>query len=118
MLATFSLAFADTLANRVAGIAPCGLFFLIAALCIYLSRTPVRLAVGSGTVEHRGRRWTVDDSVMLVTRAPWTALRVRIVGPEHTLVCNFRSVENKHFLALWQRWNTASPKTDLPAITT
>lgn len=96
----------------------CGTFLVMILGTSYVANGPMKLSVGSGVVEHRARRWTVDDAVMLVTRTGFFAIRVRLVGAGGELQTHFRSTRDRQFQALWQRWTTAVPRTDLPAMPT
>ncbi len=69
---------------------------------------------GAGYVEHRRRRWTADDSTLLVSgRKPSGPLHVRLAGPAGWLSFSFMSPSDPDFVRLWQRWMHPRPRLEL-----
>ncbi len=93
------------------------LFGLI--LCIVLvklagSLRPANWPVaGPGSLQERGRRWTVEDSTMVISALPRKgSLRAWVVGPAGDMSLLFARPDHPDFVKLWQRWTypQASPE--------
>jgi hypothetical protein len=70
--------------------------------------------VGLGTLTDKQRRWTIDNSVMLVQCKRDTGpLMVTIVGEAGHLMMPFTDEKDMDFVKLWQRWNHPNPRPDL-----
>lgn len=73
--------------------------------------------VGPGYImNHQGnRRWTVDDSCVLLTRrTSMHRLVVEFVGPAGYLKATFENLDDPGFIALWQRWRHPNPRPNSP----
>lgn len=71
---------------------------------------------GMGIVMDRnGRRWTVNDSSMLIRPiANGNGLTVELLGPEGYLLIRLRrGLEDQGFQTLWQRWMHPHPRPEL-----
>ena len=70
---------------------------------------------GVGYIEtHRGRKWTVGDSMLLISATKASGpLYVRLVGPSGRLSWTFMSPSDPDFLRLWQRWMHPRPRLEL-----
>jgi hypothetical protein len=82
----------------------------------YFGNRPVRLSLGSGVVEAQGKRWTVETSMLLVTRNGFMNVRATLIGPLGTLATTYRSPKDPRLQALWAHWTTSVPRMDLPAV--
>ena len=60
------------------------------------------IVAGQGWIEHGTARWTVEDSVILVTGR--STATVRVVGPPGVLTMTLATGRGKDFEALWMRW--------------
>ncbi|MEE8458431.1 MAG: hypothetical protein V3S08_01085 [Phycisphaerales bacterium] len=64
-----------------------------------------------------GRRLTVRDSVMIVTRGPrkWS-VQVFLTGPAGALCWGYPRIDDPQFVRLWQRWGHPNPRLDFDAV--
>jgi hypothetical protein len=70
-------------------------------------RTPP--VVGQGWVERGAKRWTSQDSALLVTRHGLGAMRLMFVGPPGTFQCMLEKGPEGGLLEFWQRWAHPHP---------
>ncbi len=62
------------------------------------------------------RRWTVEDSVLIVramTPSPRTNYQAFLLGPQGMLMIPIAKGTGPAFINLWQRWTTPEPRLDL-----
>lgn len=126
--ATFSMIRSDSLSYLWAIV--CGISFLVlAAMALSwftsvlgerfaaLKTTRGLVRAGPGWVDDRsGRRWTVEDSVMII-RAVSHAKKARyqaiLLGPKGAITIPVGRCDGTAFINLWQRWTTPLPRLDL-----
>jgi hypothetical protein len=72
---------------------------------------------GPGFVDDRnGRRWTVEDSVLIVRElAPHNKplYQAVLLGPQGSIIIPIGRAGGQAFINLWQRWTTPNPRLDL-----
>ncbi len=103
-------------ATPLASCLACGLGISCFVIGSYFGNRPVRLSLGSGVVEAQGKRWTVENSLLLVTRNGFFNVRATLVGPLGTLATTYRSAKDPGLQSLWAHWTTSVPRLDLPAV--
>jgi hypothetical protein len=74
-----------------------------------------KVIAGLGVVEtSRGKRWTVDDAIMIVqTQDGEPPLTVFLTGEAGELKLHFIDEKDPDFIKLWQRWNHPNPRPEL-----
>jgi len=75
------------------------------------SRLPI--AAPGLVVDRKGRRWRVDDSIMLVRPTGPGKFTVSLLGPSGVLDLSFRDTKYQAFRDLWVRWNHPHPRPEL-----
>ncbi len=65
------------------------------------------VVAGQGWIEHGSARWTVKDSIVVVTG--WSSAKVRIVGPPGVLTLTLPTARGREFEAFWMRWMHPAP---------
>ncbi len=77
-----------------------------------------RPVAGPGYVDLLGgRRLTVRDSVMIVTRGPRKrSVQMFLTGPDGQLAWIYRRLDDPQFVRLWQRWAHPNPRLDFDAV--
>ena len=72
---------------------------------------------GPGFADDRnGRRWTVEDSVLIVRElAPHKKplYQAVLLGPQGSIIIPIGRANGQAFINLWQRWTTPNPRLDL-----
>lgn len=72
---------------------------------------------GPGFADDRnGRRWTVEDSVLIVRElAPSKKplYQAVLLGPQGSIIIPIGRADGQAFINLWQRWTTPNPRLDL-----
>ena len=64
-----------------------------------------------------GRRLTVRDSVMIVTRGPRKrSVQMFLTGPAGALCWDYPRIDDPQFVRLWQRWAHPNPRLDFDAV--
>lgn len=74
-----------------------------------------RVTAAPGTIrDNHDRRWTIDDSVMIVqTSNGKPPLFVFVTGPAGVMPLHFTDETDPDFIKLWQRWNHPHPRPEL-----
>lgn len=102
------------------GMAPAGvgMIMMLGVLLVGRRARSVALLAASGAVERMDnhRRWTVEDSVLLLTRGRRDAVRVTLVGPAGVQVVEFPDTADPALRSLWQRWTSRVFRPDLRAM--
>ena len=66
--------------------------------------------------DRNGRRWTVEDSVLIVRElAPSKKplYQAVLLGPQGSIIIPIGRANGQAFINLWQRWTTPNPRLDL-----
>ncbi len=75
------------------------------------------LRAGPGWIDDRnGRRWTIDDSVLIVrqlTPSKKPHYHATLLGPKGTFTLPIARGDGPAFIDLWQRWTTPNPRLEL-----
>ena len=84
---------------------------------LILKTTRGIVRAGPGFVDDRnGRRWTVEDSVLIVRElAPHKKplYQAVLLGPQGSIFIPIGRANGQAFINLWQRWTTPNPRLDL-----
>ena len=107
-----------------AGWSVAGLLIAIGAVALLLQLPFLRdkfrwgegtVIAGLGVVEtSRGKRWTVNDAIMIVqAQNGEPPLTVCFTGESGELVLQFIDERDPDFIKLWQRWNHPDPRPEL-----
>ena len=84
---------------------------------LILKTTRGIVRAGPGFVDDRnGRRWTVEDSVLIVRElAPHKKplYQAVLLGPQGSIIIPIGRANGQAFINLWQRWTTPNPRLDL-----
>ncbi len=78
------------------------------------------LVAGPGWLrDKKGRRWRVDDSIVLVLsgrrRRKSRGVYLRFIGPAGVRDVSFEQMKNRDLALLWERWMHPSPRLELEA---
>jgi hypothetical protein len=84
---------------------------------LILKTTRGIVRAGPGFADDRnGRRWTVEDSVLIVRElAPHKKplYQAVLLGPQGSIIIPIGRAGGQAFINLWQRWTTPNPRLDL-----
>lgn len=107
-------------AGGAAGVTSAGVGMVMMLAVVLMGRRArsVGLLAASGAVERMDnhRRWTVEDSVLLLTRGRRDAVRVTLVGPAGVQVVEFPDTADPALRSLWQRWTSRVFRPELRAM--
>jgi hypothetical protein len=70
------------------------------------------VVAGQGWVQHGRSRWTVEDSMLVVTRQSWHMVHLTFSGPAGTLRLSLSSRDSQAapLREFWQRWTHPAPR--------
>ncbi len=85
---------------------------------VALKSTKGIVKAGPGWIDSHApkRRWTVNDSVLIVramTPSPRTNYQAFLLGPQGMMLIPIAKGNGPAFINLWQRWTTDQPRLDL-----
>ncbi len=73
-----------------------------------------RLTISPGVVtDVKGRKWTIDDSIMVIGRHWNGKIQIELIGVDQLLRLTYDGLDHPDFVALWQNWNHPNPRPEL-----
>lgn len=120
MLVAGGMAAHSLVTSGATGLTAAGVGMVMALGVVLVGRRArsVGLLAASGAVERMDnhRRWTVEDSVLLLTRGRRDAVRATLVGPAGVQVVEFPDTADPALRSLWQRWTSRVFRPELRAM--